>query len=150
MGIEIRHELLGSPEIRRQHGAGILSFELLFTAHMLDHTDEWRRVETRLPGGRLRQRHVVSRRLCAMQTQERAEDDHKRVQTRGQKLELPLSIVSRRQNTLPQLDLLAHRFLLELQTQVAGFHGYAIEWRIAKQHAMSLENVGVLHWENVR
>jgi hypothetical protein len=51
---------------------------------------------------------------------------------------------------LTQTQQLAHRLMLDLQSQIRRRDTDSIERRFAKQHTMPLENVGVLHRENVR
>ena len=85
-----------------------------------------------------------------MQSNERAKDDHDRAQARAKELDLAIGLVPARQYTLTKLDELPHRFLLELQPQILEINLNPIKGRIAIQHFVSLENVGVLHRKDVR
>ena len=88
--------------------------------------------------------------LLAVHAQKGAEDDHDRARARGEQLELSLLVVPCREHALAKLDQLAHRFLLELQPQIPQIDANSVERVIAMQHAVSLEDVGVLHRKDVR
>ncbi len=66
-----------------------------------------------------------------------------------EKLDLLRAFVPRREHALAKLEQLAHRLLLELQRKSRAVDVNAVERRVAVQHVVPIEDVGVLHREDV-
>src|SRR6478609_9740468 len=113
-------------------------------------THEWRRVEPRELTDSRRRLRAVARRRFAVEAQHGSEEHHHRAQARRDQLRLALAIGAGEQGSLPQLQELAHHLLLELQSEIGAIDRYPLEWRWTVEHAIALQDVGVLHREDVR
>src|SRR5215216_350971 len=150
VSVEVRHELFHTPQIPAQCRGRVAGSDGTFAANMLDDMMKRRRIKARASPDGVDDGDVVLRRDFAVQAQECAEDDHDRAQARDEKLELALALISAGENALAEPDQLAHRLLLELETQMFEVDANSVERRIAEQDSMSLEDVGVFHREDVR
>src|SRR6185437_2072901 len=148
--VEIRDQLLHAAQIALQHGRGVLRRYCAFTAYVPDDASERAAVDAALARDGVDDVDILRRRPGCSEPEHRAEDDHDRTCTGGEQLELPLGIVPGCQHALAQLEQLAHGFLLELEPEIALLDVDAVERRLAVQHLVPLENVGVLHRKDVR
>src|SRR5690349_4700290 len=117
---------------------------------MANHSLEWRRVEPRTRGDGLAHRDVVLGGNTPFHPHYRAEDDHYRARAVCQQLGLPPAISTCRKHPLAKLEQLAHRLVLELQSQVFRIDADSVEGILTIEDSVSLEDVGVFHREDVR
>ena len=116
---------------------------------MSDHSRKRRGVESDAGRDVATESVVVRRRHRAVEPLHRAENDHDGAEARGQELDLQFRVAPGRQHTLAELEELSHGFVLDLQAQMRTVDRDSVERGRAEQDAVPLENVRVLHGEDV-
>src|SRR5712664_1166944 len=116
--VEVIAKLLDPGEVTGKHSARVVAGEPVLGTYVTHGAHEWRRVEAGERGDALRERHVVSLRLPAVQSDHGAEQHHHRAEARRDQLPLSPGVRTGEQRSLPELEQLPHHLLLELEAQV--------------------------------